>query len=273
MCTIGVVFQGGTLHTFKQCDLIPVTAFNEPQVRPGRKGVDTYVAMTRGAGAGKLWAAANSSGVAFVAADAYTTSANYYVTDDQTAALFEAYEASVRDNATATAAAAFLSDFYRNMGDGTAFPAPDISLYTGWADEARTQPVSIFIEYMPGPNNHEPVRTIMRNSGHFASTNAFRIQPEAIGYPANHSTYLRLGRAELILQQEPTLDGIGSVLTDQYYGKTELSVCRETKYIGQEFHTQATAVFSASSDGNSGCLYQINGNPLTNPLRPFWSPA
>jgi hypothetical protein len=269
MCTIGVVFENGQIHTFKQCDLIPVTDFNEPLTRVGTGPVVSYVAMTRGADQGRIWAGTNSAGVSFVAADAYTTSANYYVTGDQTDALFEAYEESISSYATASEAAAFLAGFYQDMGDGTAFPAPDISLITGWEDVAQTSPVSIFIEYMPGPNNHAPVRTVTRSNKHFASTNNFRIQPEAISYAANHSTYLRLARAETILQQNPSRDGIVEVLTDQYYGKTELSICRETDYVGQEFFTQATAVFTATPAQNPQGLYQINGNPLTNPLHPF----
>lgn len=273
MCTIGVVFENGVIHTFKQCDLIPVTNFNEPEKRKGNGSVEYYIALTRGPDGGGVWAGANSEGVSFVAADAYTVSSNYYVTADQTSALFHAYEESIRSYATASEAADYLCSFYQDMGDGIAFPAPDISLITGWEDAAKTKPISIFIEYMPGPNQHAPIRTVVRNSGHFCSTNHFRIQPEAISYPANHSTYLRLARAETILQASPSRNGIVNVLTDQYYGKMELSICRETPYIGQEFHTQATALFSVTGDGAPECDYQINGNPISNPLRPFGSTA
>ena len=271
MCTIGAVIQGGMIYTFKQCDLIPVTEFDEPEIRQGTDGVEQYIVMGRAPGTSRIWAATNSEGVSFVAADSYTTSA-YYVPDDAVAALFEAYEASVRGSTTVMDAANYLSNFYLTMGSANqAFPGPDISMFTGWMDAARTQPAIVFIEYMPGPNNHAPVRTIVRHAGHFASTNNFRIQPEAVNYPANHSTYLRLARAELILQQDPSLDGIERVLTDQYYGKTELSICRETEYIGQEYHTQATAIFGANpeSTGLGEVLYQINGNPRSNPLRRF----
>ncbi|MEI8633347.1 hypothetical protein P4S72_17350 [Vibrio sp. PP-XX7] len=68
----------------------------------------------------------------------------------------------------------------------------------------------------------------------------------SVNYPANHSTYLRLRRAEAILQEKPCEAGIRLLLTDQYYGKTELSVCRETEYVGQEFHAQAAALFTAT---------------------------
>lgn len=270
MCTIGAVFDGVQIHTFKQCDLIPVTSFNEPETCIGSNGVASYVALTRGTGTGRrIWSGINSSGVSFVAADAYTTSANYYTTDGQVSALFAAYEASISSHTTATDAANSLAAFYQDMGDGTAFPAPDISLITGWADAAQTQPLSIFIEYMPCPYSHASVRQIVRTVGHFASTNHFRIQPEAISYPANHSTYLRLSRAEMILQQDPSHAGIVSVLSDQYYGACELSICRETAYIGQEFHTQATALFTATPGDAPVTQYQVNGNPLTNPLQTY----
>ena len=271
MCTVGVVFERGAIHTFKQCDLIPATDFNEPVVRSGTNGVKSYIALTRGSGQGRIWAGVNSSGVAFVAADAYTTSANYYVTDAQTDALFEAYEKSIAACTTVSDAADYLSTFYMSMGGAGAFPAPDISMFTGFADTAQSVPASIFLEYMPGPNAHEPVRRIVRTNGHFASTNAFRIQPEAIAYAANHSTYLRLQRAETILQQDPTRNGILTVLGDQYYGPTELSICRETAWPGLEFRTQATALFSVSAGAAPALDYQINGNPRTNPLKPFKS--
>lgn len=269
MCTIGAVFVGGKICTFKQCDLILVTQFNEPDIRTGSNGVDTYIAMTR-QGSDGIWAGVNDAGVGFVAADSYTTTAaDYYVTGDQTEALFAAYEASIRSYTTATAAAEHLANFYQDIGDGTPFPAPDISMITGWQDAAMTQPIAIFIEYMPNPYNHDSVRTIERTEGYFASTNNFRLQPDSVHYPANHSTYLRLRRAEAILQGDPTANGIKTLLTDQYYGKTELSICRETNYIGQEFHTQATALFTVSSGTKPLCEYQINGNPKNNPLKVF----
>jgi hypothetical protein len=269
MCTIGAVFDGGNILTFKQCDLIPVTVFNVPDVRTGSNGVDTYIAMTR-QGSDGIWAGVNDAGVGFVAADSYTTTAaGYYVTGDQTESLFAAYEASISSYTTATEAAQHLANFYQDMGDGTPFPAPDISMITGWQDARKTQPIAIFIEYMPNPYNHNSVRTIERTDGHFASTNNFRLQPDSVNYPANHSTYLRLRRAETILQGDPSVNGVKALLTDQYYGKTELSICRETAYIGQEFHTQATALFTVSAATKPVCEYQINGNPKDNPLQVF----
>lgn len=268
MCTIGTVFDGGSIHTFKQCDLIPVTAFNSPDVRAGSNGVNSYIAMTRQGSTG-IWAGVNDHGVAFVAADTYTTTAaNYYASSAQAEALFAAYEASISSHTNATEAAQSLIDFYHKTGGNTPFPAPDISLISGWADPQKTQPISILIEYMPNPFNQDSVRLIKRTGGFFVSTNNFRLQPNAVDYAANHSTYLRLQRAETILQVDPSHQGIKTLLSDQYYGQTELSICRETDYLGIEFHTQATALFSASA-GSAQCEYQINGNPKTNPLSLF----
>lgn len=265
MCTIGAVFSQGQIITFKQCDLVPTVVFNDPEKRPGAGGVESYLAFTRGPQHGRMWAGSNSSGVGFVAADAYTNT-RYDAPDDQTDALFAAYEDSLRRGLTAMDAASIVTDFYLGRQSGVPFPAPDICLHTGWEDEERTRPIAIFTEYTPGPCNQSAVRQIIRRDGFFVSTNHFRIQPDAVEYRDNHSTYLRLGRAEAILQQNPTLEGVLRVLRDQYYGETELSICRETAYPGQEFRTQATAVLIAAPTG-SRCLYQINGNPIDNPLR------
>lgn len=261
MCTIGVVFEGEDIHTFKQCDLIPSTTFYEPSEKDG------LVLLSREGG--HMWAAVNRHGVAFVAADSYTTtSAEYSTTDEQVNALFEAYERAAA-KPTAAEAADCLADFYTNMNGEGPFPAPDISMFAGWADAEKTQPQSILLEYMPNPYNRRPVRRIVRAEGTFVSTNNFRLQPNSVAYPANHSTYLRLGRAQQILQQTPTREGVIALLRDQYYGATELSICRQTDWPGVEFRTQATALFSCSPDGSVGLLYQINGNPRSNPLRTY----
>jgi hypothetical protein len=265
MCTIGVVFHDSEILTFKQCDLIPETQFNAPLVKTGENGVGSYIAMTRANTKG-IWAGVNDQGVSFVAVDSYTTtSANYYSTSEQANKLFDAYEGSISRHTNARDAAHFLIDFYRE----SQFPAPDISMITGWADSAKSQPLAILIEYMPNPYNFDPVRTIERTEGHFANTNNFRLQPDSVDYPANHSTYLRLQRAEMLLQQDPSEHGIKTLLTDEYYGKTELSICRSAYKGNAEFHTQATAFFKANLNSKPACEFQINGNPKNNPLQAF----
>jgi hypothetical protein len=225
--------------------------------------------MTR-QGSDGIWAGVNDAGVAFVAADSYTTTAaNYAASSADVEALFAAYEASISGHTSALDAANSLAEFYRTMGGSTPFPAPDISLITGWEDAEKNQPIAFFIEYMPNPFNQDCVRMIVRREGHFVSTNNFRLQPDSVNYPANHSTYLRLQRAQLLLQLEPNHTGIKAMLCDQYYGQTELSICRETDYLGIEFHTQASALFSADVNSEVICEYQINGNPKSNPLVVF----
>lgn len=259
MCTIGVVFDEGAVHTFKQCDLIPDTTFYEPQEKDG------LLLLSREGG--HMWAAVNRHGVAFVAADSYTTtSAEYSASSAQVDALFEAYERAAA-MPTVQEAVASLSAFYKEMGGQGAFPSPDISMFAGWMDPQRTEPVSVLLEYMPSPFNRDSVRTIVRRGGTFVSTNNFRLQPNSVAYPANHSTYLRLARAQQILERDPSQAGILELLKDQYYGPTELSICRDTEWPGIEFRTQATAVFTCTAAGEVDCLYQINGNPRTNPLR------
>lgn len=255
MCTIGAVFDDQGVHLFKQCDLTSKTTFHPPAVKFGRI---PYIAMTRDGRPG-LWAGMNQAGVCFVAADSYTNR-TYQVEDADVNRLFTAYEQSVANGATARQAADMLQAFYLSDNGGQGFAAPDIAMH---ADATQ----AIFTEYTPGPQQHRAVREVVVKRGFFASTNHFRVQPDAVVYPANHSTYLRLARAETILEKTPTLDGVRAVLTDQYYGPSELSICRVAEFPG-EYFTQATAVFSAGPAGLAS-EYQIGGNPLTNPLRPF----
>lgn len=211
MCTIGTVFDGENIHTFKQCDLIPETTFNEPDVREGSNQVDSYIAMTRKGSEG-IWAGVNDAGVAFVAADSYTTTAAYTVSSDASEELFKAYETCISSYASAREAANSLINFYKTMGGSKPFPGPDISLISGWSDAEKTQAISILIEYMPQPYNQDLIRVIERSNGFFVSTNHFRLQPNAVSYRENHSTYLRLNRAEAILQSDSSKD-IGDKLS------------------------------------------------------------
>ncbi|HET6789143.1 MAG TPA: hypothetical protein VFH49_14350, partial [Aquabacterium sp.] len=64
-------------------------------------------------------------------------------------------------------------------------------------------------------------------------------------------------------QGQPDLDGIQAVLRDQYYGQTELSICRE----GQpgQYSTQATVITEAGAGLPAAARYLINGNPREKP--------
>lgn len=256
MCTIGVVFASTGVHVFKQCDLTSTKKFYPPELKTGT-GHYPFLAMTREGRPG-LWAGMNCKGVSFVAADAYTNR-TYEVPDAAVNDLFNAYEQTLANAETAREAADALQAFYNTYNQNQGFPGPDIVLH---ADETQ----AIYTEYTPGPNLHRAVREIVTTQGAFASTNHFRIQPDAVVYSANHSTYLRLVRAEAILEKDPTHEGIVNVLCDQYYGQSELSICRIAEFPG-EYFTQATALFSMSPAGLA-CEFQINGNPRSNPLQP-----
>lgn len=257
MCTIGTVFSDHGVYVYKQCDLTVKTLFNEPMER---QKTLAYLAMTREGRPG-LWSGINQAGVSFVAADAYTNR-TYDVPDDAVNMLFYAYESALANNKTARDAADTLEDFYRNGYHKSLFPGPDITLFADM-DQA------IFIEFTPGSNNHDPIREVVVRKNFFASTNHFRVQPDAVLYEANHSTYLRLARSETTLEEDPNFEGIVNVLTDQYYGPSELSICRVAQYQG-EYFTQATAIFGTLPD-SLVCKYQVNGNPISNPLQPVTS--
>lgn len=256
MCSIGCVFADGGVYVYKQCDLTVKKLFYAPQARSQKL---SYLAMTREGRPG-LWAGINKAGVAFVAADAYTNR-TYETPDDAVNALFKAYETAVANASTARAAADMLESFYRTGYLQTLFPGPDIALF---ADSTQ----AVFVEFTPGPDNHDPVREVVVNKSFFASTNHFRVQPDAVVYESNHSTYLRLQRAETTLEKDPSRAGILTLLTDRYYGPSELSICRAAQYAG-EYFTQATVLFGSRPGSAPTCEYQINGNPIDNPLQPY----
>lgn len=244
MCTIGDAFYDPGILLFKQCDLIDPTQFLEPVVTPG-KGNIQYFPFLR-VGSKGPWTGINNYGVAFVAADSYLDQDNKLkaVHDD----IFEAYTKIISDNTTAADAAKYMCDFY------STFNQPDILLIGDCTS-------AYFIETYQGR-----VECVKRSDGFFASTNHFRILPGAVQYRNNHSTYLRLERAEALLQQLPNLNGILAAVIDQYFGETVLSICRvnqQTPPQEQPYYTQATAIFY--TDGKvCQTIYQLNGNPRTN---------
>jgi len=248
VCTIGNLFHDGLSYTFKQCDLVEKTEFIEPSVVNGESGI-RYLPFRREGRSGDTpcWAGINNYGVAFVAADAYTNR-EYQITDEWKQQIFSEYEKIISSYRTAKDAAKAMIDFYKS-----GFPAPDIVHIT----DAN---IAIFVEYTPvGP---ELIGSWERTDGFFASTNHFRMLPDAIAYDEDHSTYLRLERAEAILQSKTDVGGVGAVLRDQYYGKTSLSICRVADKPPQ-YHTQASVVFM--TDGKRvDCGYILNGNPRDN---------
>ncbi|MFP2904146.1 hypothetical protein ACLESD_03545 [Pyxidicoccus sp. 3LFB2] len=275
MCTIGCVFNQGEVFTFKQCDLTAKTEFLEPEVATGSAG--RYLAFRR-MGRPGIWAGVNERGVSFVAADYYTNEdpgsvaapqTRFSLTSTHVGAsspvdnLFHAYETAISEHTTAASAIAFLKKWYLTQGDPGApqpnFKSPDIVLM---ADSTQ----AIFLEYYPGDTpGTAQVLTLSPKEGWFASTNHARMFSQTVDYSKNHSTYLRLARAEALLGQQPKLEGIRSVLQDQYYGETELSICRIAAQPGQYF-TQASVITQVSNGGVSAD-YLVNGNPRTKPFR------
>ncbi|OEU52318.1 MAG: hypothetical protein BA871_12630 [Desulfuromonadales bacterium C00003096] len=246
MCTIGNVFlqESNGIITFKQCDLDSKVEFNAPIISAGKDDIK-YLPFTR-AGSKGPWSGINSYGVSFVAADSYLLKNDILqaVNED----IFAAYTKIVSDYKTAEDAANYMCEFY------TGFNNPDILLINDHQS-------AFFIEA-----NEGTVECIKLTENFFASTNHFRILPNAIQYRNNHSTYLRLERAEAILERNTNALGVFKVLRDQYFGESVLSICRvNTITPPQEdpYYTQATSIFF--TDGFIvNCVYQLNGNPRTN---------
>ena len=261
MCTIGSVFVNNKQNlTFKQCDLEKETVFKIPEIESDNIEIK-YLPFTRH-GSNGVWAGVNNFGVSFVAADSYLSMPNKSeimsegssgfigkpkltpVSED----IFQAYRKIISTYKNAKDAAEYMVNFYRGFGQ------PDILLIS----DAHS---NYFIEV-----NKDNIECIELIDGHFVSTNHFRILYGAVIYQQNHSSYLRLQRAESILQNQANAQGIFDVVSDQYFGKTVLSVCREDQQTPEQedpYFTQATAIFNCTDQGVN-CAYQINGNPKNN---------
>jgi hypothetical protein len=248
MCTIGNVFLKSGNASFKQCDLKPKTEFLPPQIVKGEGPIE-YLPFRRirDDASTPCWAGINNFGISFVAADAYTNE-EYSIDDEWVKKLFIHYEKTIASCRNATDAGNIMESFYRS-----GFPAPDIIHIT---DTSK----AIFMEY--SPNKGDLIGRVERENGFFASTNHFRILADAIKFEKNHSTYLRLARTEAILQSDPSLRGIFSVLSDRYFGDTDLSVCRIRSKKNQ-FYTQASVIFIIQNECID-CAYIVNGNPKEN---------
>ncbi|RNC85694.1 MAG: hypothetical protein ED557_02675 [Balneola sp.] len=250
MCTIGNVYSTGTKGniSFKQCDLEEATTFLTPQTTPGTDGI-IYFPFLREGSKGP-WAGINNFGVSFVAADNYLAfdSAQQTVTQTVSQDIFEAYTKILSDHKTASAAKDYMVDFYKT------FPAADILLITDASS-------AWFIE----ANNGE-IACIDRTEEFFACTNHMRMLYQGVPYNQNHSSYLRLDRAQKILLKDTNSTGVFNVLSDQYFGSSVFSICRVNDVRPPQedpYYTQATAIMY--TDGTvMNAVYQINGNPRTN---------
>lgn len=256
MCTIGNKFinNNGGILTFKQCDLEKKNNFLEPQIN--EKGDILYMPFLReqdGVVSKGPWAGVNNHGVSFVAADNYVQRQyKIDVSEKKVNSLFEKYTSIISDFKDAKSAADSMLEFYKNH-----FKAPDIILI---ADKDN----AFFIEAYG-----KSTISVQRSDGHFAATNHMRLLPGAVRYEDNHSTYLRLHRAETILQSDDSINVFEKILSDQYFGKSVCSICREKDIVPiQEdpYFTQASVAFYVDSSNKVNMGYLLNGNPRTKPM-------
>ncbi|MDR1904793.1 MAG: hypothetical protein LBQ88_21220 [Treponema sp.] len=275
MCTIGNVFSKGNLGLswnsfFKQCDLEDQTSFIEPEVMTNAAANIRYVAFTRNVdGKMPVWSGVNEYGVSFVAADSYLPKPpkppvnvkKYTHADD----VFDMYLGIITQFKNADDALPFVKEQY--AGIFSTDKETDI-LLIGDADK------SYFIEV-----RGKTFIAIKRTNSFFASTNHLRMIYGAVPYESNHSTYLRLARAELILQNNTSHSGIGQVLRDNYYGESVWSICRSKSITVPDedpYYTQASVIFNIpqTQDAAKDVIieYVINGNPLTPNIAKIWRP-
>ncbi|MCM1525431.1 MAG: hypothetical protein NC120_13360 [Ruminococcus sp.] len=275
----------GVQSVFKQCDLTESTTFIDPSVLTDNVTGIRYVPFTRHkCNDTSVWAGINEYGVSFVAADSYIDSRkkdSCKSSERKNASVFEMYLEIIKSFKTAEEAVKMAKEFYENKiyADCTD-PLTDILLISD-SDNMY------FIETV-----NKIVRIIHRTGGHFASTNHCRMFFEAAPYEENHSTYLRLDRAEKILQSNPNIKGIGELLRDSYYGETVWSVCRYANQGELEnvsgsatssgeikedmFYTQAAVIFTIEkTDADKPrviCEYVLNGNASEKGKGKVWRP-
>ena len=247
MCTVGCVIDpvSDRVITFKQCDLPDRRRFFEPDVTATR-GRLRFAAFER-EGSGGPWAGINEAGVAFVAADAYLES-RAAERIDPNGDVFEGYAHIIASCHSAAEAVNYMREFYEEQG------GPDILIVSD-------RNGAFLVEYSP----HHGTRIAHHDDGIVVATNHFRMLPDAIDFDDNRSTYLRLARAEEILERDPNLRGIHALLVDQHFGATELSICRVATSPDEHF-TQAAVIFSLES-GRVDCSYVLDSNPRETSFR------
>jgi len=258
MCTIGTLFNGDTMIMFKQCDLDEETLFDMPKLN--QQDNIKYITFERSDISG-TWCGVNNYGVSFVSADSYLNNdnnINYHNSKKsiKDSSIFEAYKNIISNFKTAKAAVEYMKNFYKK------FLSPDILII---GDKIERYYIEAY--------DSEVIAVKLDSSGisnYFVATNHFRYIHGGVDYSKNHSTYLRLNRAQEILSRQCNLRGVIKLLKDQYYGKSVLSICRSTDIVPQNedaYRTFATSIFVLDNDSHKiGCYYQINGNPRKNKL-------
>lgn len=260
---------------FKQCDLIDKTEFIEPAVIIDSVTNIRYTPFTRRKpdGTTPAWAGVNEYGVCFVAADSYLPNAH---------------------NAEKWGRGAFKSpsgetvfDMYLDLI--TQFHKADDAVKTAerWykehfaGDDKQTDILFVadaYSSYFIEARGNSVV-AIKRNAKFFCSTNHLRMIYGAQPYEENHSTYLRLQRAEAVLAAKPSHEGVGDLLRDKYYGDSVWSICRSSNISvvqEQPYFTQASVIFNVPQDKNESkdvvVEYVINNNPSVENVAQVWRP-
>ena len=251
MCTIGAVFKEKYVITFKQMDLAVPTVYFEPCVIRGNSDIQ-YLKFGREGNSG-TWCGINNYGVSLITSDSYmsTNTNSINLSQSEIELIFGAYNNAIANYKDAYHAAEYMCEFYKS------FLLPDITIIS---DAKESYYIETFNKEIICVKREFNSQT---DDNYFVATNHFRFIHDAVEYKDNHSTFLRLERAERILQGEEK--NVFKVLLDQYYGKSVLSICREKEIVPEgegAFFTQASAVFS--TNGNIvNCAYLINGNPIS----------
>ncbi len=237
---------------FEQCDLNERRLFHEPKIK-NKKDI-SYMSFEREDIEG-TWCGINNYGVGFVSADCYVkdSKGTFLINDDN---VYKAYENIISNYKTAGEAVEFIKKFYSaSLSKGILIVSDKKESY--------------YIESYNG----EVIIVLLTpefNPRYLVSTNHFRFIHEEVPFKENHSTYLRLTRAEDMLLKDCSLNGVKNLLKDQYYGRSVMSICRESDIcpVGEEMYTtQATVIFLVNNNCNDiGVSYQINGNPEKNKM-------
>lgn len=258
MCTIGVVYRKSNMTIFKQCDLNEKAIFYEPKICTNKD--IKYLSFERSGTLGP-WCGINDYGVCFVAADAYLKQGDNRIHNGaakvKDESIFTAYEHIITKCKTANEAVEFMKSFYEDFID------PDILIIS---DKRESY-------YMEAYNKEIVVVKLISefNRKYFLATNHFRYIHGGVTFNEDHSSYLRLHRADEILLTDCSEEGIKRLLKDKYYGESVLSICRSSNICPKgekKYDTQATAIFTINNNFNKiSCNYQINGNPIDNEFK------
>lgn len=266
MCTMGAVFERNGNFTFKQCDLMEPAMFLEPTHIEtnrdviGEKGAIEYLALERQEQNGqiKCWGGINNYGVSFVEADSYLREKKdgqiVKKMEKVTLEMCKAYKEVIAECTSAKSGAEKIIKFFKqNAVSNIIIIGDDKEIY--------------FIEV-----KYKEIVCVRRQykeysmANYLAATNHLRYIHGAVSYEQDHSTYLRLQRAETLLSEGMPSKQIASVLSDQYYGETVLSICGvkgkglESVPDEEPYYTQASVIFYAGRNSVS-MAYLLNGNP------------